>query len=193
MSVHAFIAPIRTCPEPAILLILHRFDKILAHFVRRRPWIAMFAQHNNSQLFLIPIIHCVIFLVVLLGISSIRVQIFLGGLALYIEVMTEFAFPPLLAVSLFIKYTENCLRVNAKRDFLRLYRFEQFCGLSFRLFSGCFLLFPLEFLCLFLLGVGSLIRCCLCLELGYLFLCRASLFLSFKTKPCVRQTLNTEC
>ena len=73
MSVHALIAPIRTCPEPAVLLILHRFDKILAYFVRRRPWIAMFAQHNSPQLFLIPIIHCIIFLVVQLGISCIRV------------------------------------------------------------------------------------------------------------------------
>jgi hypothetical protein len=74
-----------------------------------------------------------------------------------------------------------------------LYWFEQFCSFAFRLFSSCFVLFPLEFLCLFLLGFGSLVRCRLRLELGNLFLGRASFFLNFKTNLRVRKVPGTKC
>src|SRR5438034_9877024 len=106
VSVHALITPIRTRPEPAVLLILHRFDKIFAHFVRCRLWIAMFAQYNSPQLFFIPFIHCIVFLVVLFSISCIRVQIFLSRFPLYAKVVTEFTLSSLLAVPFLIKYTE---------------------------------------------------------------------------------------
>ena len=74
-----------------------------------------------------------------LVLSTVLVQILLLDLALDISVVTELAFGALLAVACFEKSAEESLRIDAKRNLLRLHRFEQ-SGLVLQTFLFlCFL------------------------------------------------------
>jgi hypothetical protein len=169
--IHALIASVRTCPEPAVFLILHSLNKVFAHLIRRGLRIAMLAHNHLPQLLLVPRIHRILFLRILLRISRVRVQILLGSFPLHVRIVTELAFPSLLAVTLLEKHTEHCLRVDSEWDFLDLYWLEELESFLFGLL-GCLLVFlTLGFLCFFSFGIWVLVRGRLGLELGDLFFC----------------------
>lgn len=62
MLVHAFVAAVRTGPEPAVFAILDCFDEEFAHFVRCCFRVAVFAQNHLPQLLLVPVLHAILFL-----------------------------------------------------------------------------------------------------------------------------------
>ena len=140
MPVHAFIAPVRTRPKPAILAVLHRFNKELAHFIRRRLRIPMFAQHHLPQFLLVPTRHIILFLLLILTLTlpRVRIQIPLLALPPHLQIMTEFALLPLLAAPLFVELTEHGFWVDAEGHFLDLDGFEEFGGFPLRGFGGGF-------------------------------------------------------
>lgn len=170
MFIHALISSVRTSPEPAVFLILHSLDKVFAHLVRRRLRIAVLARHHFPQLLLVPHIHRILFLHILL-VTRILVKILLFGLPLHIRIVTEFAFPPLFAVSLLKIYAEHSLRVDTEWDLLCLDRLEKLSGFPFGLLGCCLILLTLGLFCFLAFGLGVLIRNRLGLELGDLFLC----------------------
>ena len=130
MPIHAFIAPIRTCPEPAILAVLHRLNEELAHFIRCRLRIPMFTQHHLPQFLFVPTRHIILLLllILILTLPRIRIQVPLLALPSHLQVMTELALFPLLAAPLFIELAEHGFWVDAEGHFLDLDGFEEFGG-----------------------------------------------------------------
>lgn len=180
MPIHAFIASIRTDPEPAILLIFHSLDKVLADLIGSRPRIPMFTLHNVPQFFLIPIVHGIGLLLLLLRlfrIPRIRVNILFGRLPLDAQIMAELALLPLLTMTLFEEDAENRLGIHAKRHLLHLHRLKQVRRLPFGFFR-CLLFccstvfFRLSFLFVLIFAVLYL-----GLQLGDLFFGCSSFFL----------------
>jgi hypothetical protein len=115
----------------------------------------MLAHDDVSEFLLVPLVHRV--LVLGLGpfcISCVRVQVPLSGLALDAEIVAELAFPPLFAMALFEKLTDNGLGIDAKRYFLHLYGLEQFGSLSLGLLGRGFFGFALGLFCFSFLFVG---------------------------------------
>lgn len=181
MSIHALITTIRTRPEPSIFLILNRFNKVFAHFISRRLRIPMFTQHHISQFRLIPLINRILFFAISssLRISRVRVQIPLHRFPLDTQVVAEFTFFALVAVSLFIKLTDHSLWIHAKRYLLYLNRLEEFCGVPFGLFLGSLFGGSACLFGFFLFLVGVFVGFGLCFELGYLSAGASSFFLPF--------------
>lgn len=104
MLIHALVATIGAHPEPAVLLVLDGLDEKLAHLLGGRARIAMLAENNIAQFRLIPVVHSILLLGLFFFIvARVSVQIFLGGLALDVQVVTELALLALLAVALFVE------------------------------------------------------------------------------------------
>lgn len=159
MLVHALVASIRTCPEPAILLVLDGLDEVLAHLVCCGLGVAVFAEHDIAQLLLVPVVHVVLLLalllLLLLLVSAVGVQAPLLRLALHIQVVGELAAFALLAVALLEELTKDCLGIDAEWHLLHLDRLEKLSHLLLSLLR-CLLLL------LFLRLLGSLallVRC----------------------------------
>lgn len=153
--VHALVATIRTGPEPSVFLILDGLDEVLAHLLCRRTWISVLAEYHTSQLFLVPLIHSIRFLV-LFYISRICIKIFLGRLPLHSRVMAELALFTLFTEALFEKGTKHGLRIDTKGHLLRLQRLKQLGGLTASLFSSGFVFFLLCFCGFFAFLIGGL-------------------------------------
>lgn len=180
MLVHALITSIRASPEPAILLVLDRLDKVLADLIGGGTRITVLAEHDAAQLLLIPIIHSIGLLLLFLGffgITRVGVQILLGRLPLNVQVMAELALATLVATALLVEDTQNSLRVHAERNLLYLYGLEQVCRLSLRILGGLLLGLTLRLLGFFPLGVGRFVGCGLCLQLLDLLLGSTTFFL----------------
>jgi len=182
MSVHALVTSIWTNPEPTVFLVLHSFDKVLAHFVGSCSRVSVLAQDDLPQFLFVPLIHRVILLFILCclrccSVSAVRVNVLLGGLPLDAQIMAELALVALLAIALLVEHTENGLGVDAERNLLDLHRLEQLRDLLPRLLRRRLLLLTTGLLCLFFLLLGTLVRLCLRLQLGYLFPCNATFFL----------------
>lgn len=142
MLVHALVSSIGAAPEPAILLVLHSLDEVLAHLVGGRPRVAVFTHDNLAQCLLVPFIHGVSLLGLLLGLLSITrvgVKILLGRLALNVQVMAELALAAFVAVALFVVDTEDRLRIDTEGNLLYLHRLEKIGRLLLRLFRGLLL------------------------------------------------------
>ena len=78
MPIHAFVSSVGTLPEPSVLSVLDRVDKVFAHFVRRRLGITMLRHDYLSQLLFIPVIHIVLlyfFLLFAFSIPCIGVEV----------------------------------------------------------------------------------------------------------------------
>jgi len=123
--IHALIASIRANPEPAILLVLHRLDKVLADLVGGCTRVTMLAHHDAAQLLLVPLVHGVgLLLILLVLLTRISVEILFGRLALNVHVVTELASFALFAATLLVEDTQNGLGIDAKGDLLHLNRLE---------------------------------------------------------------------
>lgn len=180
MLVHALITSIRASPEPAILLVLDRLDKVLADLVCSGTGVAVLAEYNAAQLLLVPVLHSIGLLLLflrLLGITRVRVQILLGRLALDVQVMAELALATLVATALLVKNTQHSLRVHAEGHLLHLHGLEQISRLSLRILGGLLLGLALLLLGFFPLGVGRFAGRGLCLQLLDLLLGGTTFFL----------------
>jgi hypothetical protein len=157
MFVKTFVSTIWTYPEPTILLVLDGLDKVLAHFVRCRLRISVFALDHIPQLLFVPLSHVVLLLCLFLVllVSVVRVQTPLLSLALHIGVVRELAFLALFAIALLEKLTENGFGVNAEWHLLNLDGFEELGDFFAGLLSGRLFFLLLELFCRFLLFVGS--------------------------------------
>ena len=51
MLVHAFVASVRTRPEPAVFPVFDGFDKVFADFVGCRFGVAVFAEDDLAEFF----------------------------------------------------------------------------------------------------------------------------------------------
>ena len=49
MLVHAFVASVRTGPEPAVLAVFDRVDEVFADFVGGRFGVAVFAEDDFAE------------------------------------------------------------------------------------------------------------------------------------------------
>lgn len=157
MSIHALITTVWTRPEPTIFSVLDCLNEVFADFLSRRPWITMLAKHHITKLFLIPLLHSILLFNlggIVFRISRVRVQIPLSRFAFNTQVVTEFTFSALLAMSLFIEHTHHGLGVDSERDFLNLNRLKEFEGFSLCLFGGCLFGFTACFLGFFALLIG---------------------------------------
>ena len=91
----------------------------------------------------------------LLRIPTILIQIPLLAFPLHRKIMAEFAFPPFFAIALLVVLTQHRLRINAKRHFLNLHRFEEIGRFTFGLFRRGFFLFALGFFGVFTFLFGG--------------------------------------
>lgn len=78
-----------TRPEPSVLLVLDRIDKVLAHLVGRGLRVALLARNNLAQLLFVPVLHRVLLLA--LDAPHVLVQVLLLLLPLDAEVVRELA------------------------------------------------------------------------------------------------------
>jgi hypothetical protein len=189
--VHALVSSVRTHPEPAVLLILHRLNEEFAHLICGRLRIPVFTQNHVAQLLLVPIHHLIVLLGLLLrlllSISGIRVQAPLLCLALDIGVVRELAFAPFIAMALFEELAEYGFRIDAEGHFLHLDWLEKLGDLSLGVFRGFLFLLALQFLGFFFLLVGRLCRPSGCFDSFDLLLGGATFFLVEKSvAACVR-------
>lgn len=139
----------------------------------------MLTEDNVAQLLFIPVFHAILPLFFLFGlfVPAIRVKRFLLSFSLDGQVMRKLAFLALVAVPLLEELTHDCLRIDTKRDFLYLYRLEEFSSLSFCFFGGLLFFFSCCFLRILTLLIRRLCRSLGLLNLLNLFLSRSSLFL----------------
>lgn len=159
MLVHALITSVRASPEPAILLVLHRLDKVLADLVGGRTRVTVLAQHDTAQLLLVPLVHSIRLLLLLLVLTRIGVEILLGRFALDVHVVTELALPTLVAAALLVEDTQNGLGVDTERHLLHLDRLEQLGSFTLGQLGGSLLGLALLPLCFLLLLIGGLVGC----------------------------------
>ena len=152
MPVHAFVAAIRTRPEPAVLAFFNGGDEIFADFISRGFRVTMFVEDDLAKFFWsltstlvhitvpkisgasMPEEHCLTFIpvchVVLLlscfffPFPRVLIKIFLLALSLHGQIMTEFALSSFLAIALFVEYAYHCFRIDAERYPLYLCWFE---------------------------------------------------------------------
>lgn len=143
MLVHALIAAVRTHPKPSILLVFHSLDEVLAHFVGCRLWVSVLAQHNVSQLLLVPIVHLVLLLLLFFKFSIVRVETSLLRLPLHSRVVREFAFAALVAMPFLEELAEHGLGVDTEGNLLHLNGLEEIGDLLLGFFGGGLLLLTL--------------------------------------------------
>lgn len=150
MLVHALVSTVRAHPEPSVLLVLNGLDEVFAHLVGGCLGVAVFAQHDLSQLSLVPLVHVVLLLGLLfrllLLVSAVGVQTPLFGLALDGQVVREFAPLALFAVALLEELAEDRLGVDTEWHLLDLYGLEEVGHLLGSLLSGGLVLLPLRLL-----------------------------------------------
>lgn len=115
------ILAIRALPEPPKLLRLNRLYEELAHNIRRRLRVPMFAQHNRPQLILVPLIHRIRHLLL----SAVLVQVLLLDLAAHVEIVAELALVAFIAVARLVEGAQYGLGVDPEGHFLDLYGLEE--------------------------------------------------------------------
>lgn len=177
MLIHALITAIRTSPEPTILLVLDRLDKVLADLVGGCAWVSVLAHHDTAQLLLVPVVHGIGLPGFLFRLTGVSVEILLRGLALNVHIVTELALAALLTTTLLVEHTQHGLGVNTERHLLDLDGLEELCCLLLGQLSGLLLGLTLGLLGCLLLFVGILVGCGLRIQLGNLFLGGSSFFL----------------
>lgn len=117
--IHAFITAVGACPEPPVFLVLHGFNKVLAYFIRSCPGVAMFTEDHFPQLFFIPVVHRILFLI-FRCISTVRIKILLFCFSVDGQVMAEFTFSSLFTISFLEEDAKNGLWINTEGNLLSL-------------------------------------------------------------------------